>query len=68
MKPRQWCPLEITHTSSRVQQYEPGANEEGMRLALDMIDEIRDEAHAKIVENQKRASYYYNLRVKDRYF
>ena len=61
-------PLEITHTSSRVQQYEPEANEEGMRLALDMIDEIRDEAHAKIVENQKRASYYYNLRVKERYF
>ncbi|XP_063942119.1 uncharacterized protein LOC135149915 [Daucus carota subsp. sativus] len=61
-------PLEITHTSSRVQQYEPEANEEGMRLALDMIDEIRDEAHAKTVENQKRASYYYNLRVKERYF
>ena len=50
-------PLEITHTSTRVQQYEPEANEEGMRLALDMIDEIRDEAHAKIVKNQKRASY-----------
>nr|XP_017225332.1 PREDICTED: uncharacterized protein LOC108201552 [Daucus carota subsp. sativus] len=58
-------PLEITHTSSRVQQYGPEANEEGMRLALDMIDEIRDQAHAKIVENQKRASYYYNLRIKD---
>ena len=58
-------PLEITHTSSRVQQYEPEANEEGMRLALDMIDRIRDEAHAKIVENQKRASYYYNLRDKE---
>nr|XP_017227761.1 PREDICTED: uncharacterized protein LOC108203368 [Daucus carota subsp. sativus] len=43
-------PLEITHTYSRVQQYEPEANEGGMRLALDMIDEIRDEAHAKIVE------------------
>ena len=39
-----------------------------MRLALDMIDEVRDEAHAKIVENQKRASYYYNLQVKERYF
>ena len=60
-------PLEITHTSSKVQQYELEANEEGMRLALDMIDEIRDEAHAKIVENQKRASYY-NLWVKERYF
>ena len=61
-------PLEITHTSPRVQQYEPEANEEGMRLALDMIDEVRDEANARIVESQKRASYYYNLRVKERFF
>ncbi|XP_063942737.1 uncharacterized protein LOC135150384 [Daucus carota subsp. sativus] len=61
-------PLEITHTSPRVQQYEPEANEEGMRLALDMIDEVRDEANARVVESQKRASYYYNLRVKERFF
>nr|XP_017245356.1 PREDICTED: uncharacterized protein LOC108217014 [Daucus carota subsp. sativus] len=61
-------PLEITHTSPRVQQYELEANEEGMRLALDMIDEVRDEANARIVESQKRASYYYNLRVKERFF
>nr|XP_017227794.1 PREDICTED: uncharacterized protein LOC108203390 [Daucus carota subsp. sativus] len=45
--------LEITHTSPRVQQYEPEANEEGMRVALDMIDEVRDEANARIVESQK---------------
>ena len=39
-----------------------------MRLALDLIDEIRDEANAKIVEYQKRTSAYYNQRVKGRTF
>ncbi|KAL8114828.1 hypothetical protein AgCh_021611 [Apium graveolens] len=41
---------------------------EGQRLALDLIDEVRDEAHAKIVEYRKKASFYYNLRVKERFF
>ena len=60
--------LEITHVSSRVEAFEPGVNDKGMRLALDLIDEVRDEANAKIVEYQKRTSSYYNLRVKGRVF
>ncbi|XP_074351430.1 uncharacterized protein LOC141690540 [Apium graveolens] len=32
-------PLEITHGSPRIKAYEPETNEEGMRLALDLIDE-----------------------------
>lgn len=51
-------PLEITHTSPMVQQFEPEANEGEMRLALDIIDEVQDQANAKIMEIQKRASYY----------
>ena len=47
-------PLEVTHTSPRIEQFDPPTNEDGMRLALDMIDEVRDQAHAKIVENKKR--------------
>lgn len=56
-------PVEISHTSPRVEDYTPESNVEGMRLALDMIDEVRDEAHAKVVEYQKRSNLYYNLRV-----
>ena len=59
-------PSDITHLSSRVEAFEPGANEEGMRLALDLIDEVRNEANVKIVEYHKRTSY--NLRVKGRAF
>ena len=58
-------PLEITHISSRVEAFDPEANEEGMRLALDLIIEVRDEANSKIVEYHKRTSSYYNLSVKE---
>ena len=61
-------PVEISHGSPRITAYEPEQNEEGQRLALDLIDEIRDQANAKITEYQKKASFYYNLRVKERYY
>ncbi|XP_074377416.1 uncharacterized protein LOC141718941 [Apium graveolens] len=61
-------PLEITHGSPRIEAYEPETNEEGMRLALDLIDEVRDEANARNAEHQQRASLYYNRWVKERFF
>ncbi|KAL8116195.1 hypothetical protein AgCh_022622 [Apium graveolens] len=60
-------PLEISHSSPRIQAFNAEENEEGQRLALELIDEVRDGAHAKIVEYQKKASFYYNLRVKERF-
>ncbi|XP_074346936.1 uncharacterized protein LOC141685749 [Apium graveolens] len=38
-------PVKFTHGSPRVEPYELENNEEGMRLALDLIDEIRDDAN-----------------------
>ncbi|XP_074323716.1 uncharacterized protein LOC141660626 [Apium graveolens] len=45
-------PLEITHGSPKIKAYEPETNKEGMRLALDLIDEVRDEANAHNAEHQ----------------
>ncbi|XP_074346439.1 uncharacterized protein LOC141685225 [Apium graveolens] len=45
-------PLEITHGSPRIEAYEPETNEEGMRLTLDLIDEVRDEANSRNAEHQ----------------
>ncbi|XP_074356994.1 uncharacterized protein LOC141696764 [Apium graveolens] len=45
-------PLEITHGSPRIESYELETNEEGMRLALDPIDEVRDEASARNAKHQ----------------
>ena len=61
-------PVEISHSSPRIQAFNAEENEEGQRLALDLIDEVRDGAHAKIVKYQKKASFYNNLRVKERFF
>ena len=60
--------VEISHSSPRIQAYNVEENEEGQMLALDLIDEVRDAAHAKIVEYHKKDSFYYNLRVKERFF
>ncbi|XP_074336715.1 uncharacterized protein LOC141673886 [Apium graveolens] len=49
-------PLEITHGSPRIEAYELETNEKGMRLALDLIDEVRDEANARNYEHPKNAS------------
>ena len=46
-------PVEIIHTIPRVEAFDQESNEEGMRLALDLIDEIRDESKATIVKHQK---------------
>ncbi|XP_074351365.1 uncharacterized protein LOC141690468 [Apium graveolens] len=45
-------PLEITHGAPRIEAYEPETNEEGIRLALDLIDEVRDEANARNAEHK----------------
>lgn len=37
-------------------------------LALDLIDEICDKAHAKVVEYHEKISFYYNLRVKEKFY
>ena len=60
--------VEISHTSPRITAFELEANEEGMKLALDLLDEVMDKAQANIVEYQKRTSSYYNLRVKGHMF
>ncbi|XP_074336089.1 uncharacterized protein LOC141673257 [Apium graveolens] len=61
-------PMEISYSSLRIQGYNAGENEEGQRLAMDLIDEVRNEAHAKVLEYQKKASFYHNLRVKEMFF
>ncbi|XP_074328163.1 uncharacterized protein LOC141666079 [Apium graveolens] len=61
-------PLEITHGLSKVKAYEAEINEEGMRLALDLIDKVSNEANTRNAEHPCRASLYYKRRVKERIF
>ncbi|XP_074351305.1 uncharacterized protein LOC141690397 [Apium graveolens] len=63
-----FIPVEISHSSPRIQAYNLEENNECQRLALDLIDEVREEENARIVEYKKKASFYYNIRVKERFF
>lgn len=53
--------LESTHRCPRVTAYKPKANKEDVRMALDLIDEVRDKDNARVVEYQYKASSYCNL-------
>ncbi|XP_074383180.1 uncharacterized protein LOC141724804 [Apium graveolens] len=53
-------PLKTIHGSPRVEGYEAETNKEGRRLALDLIDEVRNKANTRNAEHQGRASFYYN--------
>ncbi|XP_074346832.1 uncharacterized protein LOC141685637 [Apium graveolens] len=57
-------PMEITLGSPWVEAYEPETNEEVMRLALNLINEVRDEVNTRNAEHRRRTSLYYNRRVK----
>ena len=52
--------------SSRVGAFKFKANEEGMRLALDLIDEVKDEANAKIVQKHTKLVHKYPLDISKR--
>ncbi|XP_074356751.1 uncharacterized protein LOC141696519 [Apium graveolens] len=41
------APLEITPGYPRIEAYESETNKEGMRLALNLIDEVNDEANTR---------------------
>ncbi|XP_074341933.1 uncharacterized protein LOC141679330 [Apium graveolens] len=60
--------VDISHSSPRIQAFNAKENEEGQKLDLDLIDEVRNDVHIKIVEYQRKTSFYYNLRVKERFF
>lgn len=68
LRGKEVVPIEISQSSSRVEAYEPEKNEEVQRQVLDLIDEVRNEAQARIIKYQKKASFYYNLRVKERFY
>lgn len=50
--------VEIMHSFLRARASESELNEEGIRLALDLIDEVRDETNARNLEHQNRISSY----------
>jgi transposase InsO family protein len=61
-------PVEVGSLSYQVKHYNPGLNEEGMRLHLDLLQEKRDEAQITMATYQQKVAKYFNKRVKHQEF
>jgi hypothetical protein len=59
-------PVEIGLTTLRTSAYDEQQNEEQLRLNLDLIDEVRETAEARMKRYQEKMARHYNSRVKPR--
>ena len=57
-------PVEIGVSSIRKVWYDKQSNDEGLKLALDCLPEVRDDAAQRMALYQERMTRYYNQRVK----
>ena len=57
-------PMEIGVSSIRKAWYNEQSNDEGLKLALDCLPEIRDDVAQRMVLYQERMTRYYNQRIK----
>ena len=60
--------VEIGLTSYRISHHNEERNEEGMRLQLDLLDEVRVMAEQWIARYQDLMAKHYNTKVKPRHF
>uniref|UniRef100_A0A2N9GFI7 Uncharacterized protein n=1 Tax=Fagus sylvatica TaxID=28930 RepID=A0A2N9GFI7_FAGSY len=59
-------PVEIGLTTLRTSTYDDQQNEEQLRLNLDLIDEVRETAEARMKRYQEKMARHYNSKVKPR--
>uniref|UniRef100_A0A2N9J6Z4 Integrase catalytic domain-containing protein n=1 Tax=Fagus sylvatica TaxID=28930 RepID=A0A2N9J6Z4_FAGSY len=59
-------PVEIGLTTLRTSAYDEQQNEEQLRLNLDLIDEVRETAEARMKRYQEKMARHYNSKVKPR--
>ena len=57
-------PVEVGVTSVRRGTFNEGCNDDELRLNLDCLDEVRDNASSKMIKYQLKMAEYYNKRVK----
>ena len=59
---------EVGIASYRIAHHNEGKNEEGIRLHLDLLDEVRATAEQRMTRYQDLMAKHYNTKVKPRYF
>ena len=61
-------PVETKLPTLRIEEYEEAANDEAVRLELDLIDEKRADALTRLAAKKRKVEKYYNSKVKLRMF
>ena len=57
-------PVEVGVTSTRREVFLEESNDDHLRINLDCLDEVREEASVRVTKYQQRMADYYNKRVK----
>lgn len=57
--------VEISHSSSRIEFFNPKDSDLGQKFHNDLIEEVRDEAAKKMLLYQKKNAAYFNKKVKE---
>jgi len=57
-------PVEIGLTSLRKEFFDERSNDNELKLNLDCLDKVRDQASQKMAKYQQKMTEYYNQRVK----
>ncbi|XP_074374475.1 uncharacterized protein LOC141714879 [Apium graveolens] len=57
-------PIKVSLGSARLQNFNAEESSEGLRLNCDLVEELRDSTHLKIVKFQEKTSKYFNAKVK----
>ena len=57
-------PMEVGVASTRREAFHEESNDDNLRINLDCLDEVREEASVRVTKYQQRMADYYNKRVK----
>ena len=57
-------PVEVGVTSTRQEAFHEESNDNRLRINLDCLDEVREEASIRVTKYQQKMADYYNKRVK----
>ena len=57
-------PMKVGVTNTRRETFNEGSNDDHLRINLDCLDEVREEASIRVTKYQQRMADYYNKRVK----
>lgn len=61
-------PVEISSKSLRIEKFDPKSYEEGLKLNVDLLEELRNSTQANVSKYQEKVAKLYNSKVKPRSF